>query len=132
MWREQSGKFENEVMTGKEKIISFRVSAGLVRAIEAQAKVWNCSTSEAARDIVKFYFLPMACEMQAKEKGLKVVNDLGNMQALTEYLEFLQEASEASKNSVKFLERIISKLQKLFDTAREVVEQELELEDRRN
>jgi len=137
-WREQSGRFENEVMTGKEVVLSFRVSTGLAKALEAQAKAWNSTTvSEVARDIIKFYFLPMACEIQAKESGLQLVQlselqgigKLGGMMGgMVEYMQFLQLATKSSKVSVEFMERILEKLEKLLEAAKDEVMQELELE----
>ena len=65
---------EAEVMSTeleKSKVITLRVEEPLFRAIEAQAELWKVKPAETTRRILRFYFLPVALEMELRGKSEK-------------------------------------------------------------
>ena len=50
----------------KSRAVSLRIEEPLFRAIEAQAELWNVKPAETIRRVLRFYFLPVALEMQLR------------------------------------------------------------------
>ena len=65
---------EAEVMSTelkKSKVITLRVEEPLFKVIEAQAELWNVKPAETIRRVLRFYFLPVALEMQLRGESEK-------------------------------------------------------------
>ena len=60
---------EAEVMSTelkKSKVITLRVEEPLFKVIEAQAELWKVKPAETIRRVLRFYFLPVALELELR------------------------------------------------------------------
>ena len=105
----------------KEFVLSVRLDKGLGRALEEQAKVWGMkSTSTAVRTILSFYFLPAVYQLEWKDKqavdfkkALHQQQELSSeklrmnyfLKALFEYMNFLEQTKQASRETLQFAEK---------------------------
>lgn len=109
---------EAEVMsTGleKSKVITLRVEEPLFKAIEAQAELWNVKPAETIRRVLRFYFLPVALEMQLKDKSEKFWKGELTPETLREYLTFTLEAAGKLSSSALFLKGEASRLSEALE-----------------
>ena len=100
------------VKTGEKKsrAVSVRMEEPLFRAIEAQAEIWNFKPAEAMRIVLRFYFLPVALEMELRGKSEKFWKGELTPKAVGEYTVFLFEALEKARGSSFFLKNEALKL----------------------
>jgi hypothetical protein len=105
------------VKTGEKKsrAVSVRMEEPLFRAIEAQAKVWNEKPAETVRAILRFYFLPVALEMQLRGESEKFWKGELTPKAVGEYTVFLFEALEKARGSSFFLKNEASRLSEALE-----------------
>lgn len=105
----------------KEFVLSVRLDKGLGRALEEQAKVWGMkNTSTAVRAILSFYFLPVVYQLEWKDKqavdfkkALHQQQELSSeklrmnyfLKALFEYMNFLEQTKQASRETLQFAEK---------------------------
>ena len=106
----------------KEFVLTVRLDKGLGRALEEQAKVWGMkNTSTAVRTVLSFYFLPAVYQLEWKDKDFfKVVNskELSSekmranyfLKALLEYMAFLEQAGQASRQTLDIVSETQNKL----------------------
>ena len=97
---------EAEVMSTeleKSKVITLRVEEPLFKAIEAQAELWNVKPAETIRRVLRFYFLPVALEMQLRGESDKFWKGELTPEALREYMIFTLEATGKLSSSALFL-----------------------------
>jgi len=92
-----------------------RMEEPLFRAIEAQAKVWNEKPAETVRAILRFYFLPVALEMQLRGESEKFWKGELTPKAVGEYTVFLFEALEKARGSSFFLKNEASRLSEALE-----------------
>ena len=105
------------VKTGEKKsrAVSVRMEEPLFRAIEAQAKVWNEKPAETVRAILRFYFLPVALEMQLRGESEKFWKGELTPEALREYMVFTLEATGKLSSSALFLKGEASRLSEALE-----------------
>ena len=105
------------VKTGEKKsrAVSVRMEEPLFRAIEAQAKVWNEKPAETVRAILRFYFLPVALEMQLRGESDKFWKGELTPEALREYMIFTLEATGKLSSSALFLKGEASRLSEALE-----------------
>ena len=105
------------VKTGEKKsrAVSVRMEEPLFRAIEAQAKVWNEKPAETVRAILRFYFLPVALEMQLRGESEKFWKGELTPEALREYMIFTLEATGKLSSSAVFLKGEASRLSEALE-----------------
>ena len=105
------------VKTGEKKsrAVSVRMEEPLFRAIEAQAKVWNEKPAETIRRVLRFYFLPVALEMQLRGESEKFWKGELTPEALREYMVFTLEATGKLSSSALFLKGEASRLRELMN-----------------
>jgi len=102
----------------KEQVVSARLDTGLVKALEAQAKVWGLkSTGSAMRTILSFYFLPAVYKLEWKDKDFEKLMQGSEeystgriranyfLKALVEYMSFLEQTKQASRETLQFAEK---------------------------
>jgi len=121
------------VKTGEKKsrAVSVRMEEPLFRAIEAQAKLWNFKPAEAMRIILRFYFLPVALEMELRGKSEKFWKGELTPKAVGEYTVFLFEALEKARGSSFFLKNEALKLNDALEgRINEILEEEREVVDK--
>ena len=109
---------EAEVMSTeleKSKVITLRVEEPLFKAIEAQAEIWNVKPAETMRRVLRFYFLPVALEMELRGKSEKFWKGELTPEAVREYLIFTLEATEKLSSSALFLKSEASKLSEALE-----------------
>ena len=99
----------------KSKAVSVRIEEPLFRAIEAQAKVWNVKPAETIRRVLRFYFLPVALEMELRGKSEKFWKGELTPEAVREYLIFTLEAVEKLRSSAMFLSREALRLREAME-----------------
>ena len=120
------------VKTGEKKsrAVSVRMEEPLFRAIEAQAELWNVKPAETIRRVLRFYFLPVALEMQLRGESEKFWKGELTPKAVGEYTVFLFEALEKARGSSFFLknealrlrEAMEGKLSEAVETVRKALE----------
>ena len=105
------------VKTGEKKsrAVSVRMEEPLFRAIEAQAKVWNEKPAETMRRVLRFYFLPVALEMQLRGESEKFWKGELTPEALREYMVFTLEATGKLSSSALFLKGEASRLSEALE-----------------
>lgn len=109
---------EAEVMSTelkKSKVITLRVEEPLFKAIEAQAELWNVKPAEAIRRVLRFYFLPVALEMQLRGESEKFWKGEFTPEALREYMVFTLEATGKLSSSALFLKGEASRLSEALE-----------------
>ena len=109
---------EAEVMSTelkKSKVITLRVEEPLFKAIEAQAELWNVKPAEAIRRVLRFYFLPVALEMQLRGESEKFWKGELTPEALREYMVFTLEATGKLSSSALFLKGEASRLSEALE-----------------
>lgn len=109
---------EAEVMSTelkKSKVITLRVEEPLFKAIEAQAKLWNFKPAEAMRRVLRFYFLPVALELELRGESEKFWKGELTPEALREYMIFTLEATGKLSSSALFLKSEASKLSEALE-----------------
>ena len=114
----------------KSKVITLRVEEPLFKAIEAQAELWNVKPAEAIRRVLRFYFLPVALEMQLRGESEKFWKGELTPEALREYMVFTLEATGKLSSSALFLkgeasrlsEALEGKLSEAVETVRKALE----------
>lgn len=134
--REHVNRFDTNAMNAiyseqelnKDSQVSVRMENGLYKALEAQTEVWGFkNVSQTVRAILTFYFLPVAYEIELKNKNVsdfkkfllekqKEGYSLEQAKAnyfvfqLVEYLQFLEQAKVMSNHSIKFMEKTTVRL----------------------
>ena len=105
------------VKTGEKKsrAVSVRMEEPLFRAIEAQAELWKVKPAETMRRVLRFYFLPVALEMELRGKSEKFWKGELTPEAVREYLIFTLEATEKLSSSALFLKSEASKLSEALE-----------------
>ena len=105
------------VKTGEKKsrAVSVRMEEPLFRAIEAQAKVWNEKPAETVRAILRFYFLPVALELELRGESEKFWKGELTPEALREYMIFTLEATGKLSSSALFLKGEASRLSEALE-----------------
>ena len=109
---------EAEVMSTelkKSKVITLRVEEPLFKAIEAQAELWNVKPAETIRRVLRFYFLPVALEMQLRGESEKFWKGELTPEALREYMIFTLEATGKLSSSAVFLKGEASRLSEALE-----------------
>ena len=109
---------EAEVMSTelkKSKVITLRVEEPLFKVIEAQAELWNVKPAETIRRVLRFYFLPVALEMQLRGESDKFWKGELTPEALREYMIFTLEATGKLSSSALFLKGEASKLSEALE-----------------
>lgn len=109
---------EAEVMSTelkKSKVITLRVEEPLFKAIEAQAELWNVKPAETIRRVLRFYFLPVALEMQLRGESEKFWKGELTPEALREYMVFTLEATGKLSSSALFLKGEASRLSEALE-----------------
>ena len=109
---------EAEVMSTelkKSKVITLRVEEPLFKAIEAQAELWNVKPAETIRRVLRFYFLPVALEMQLRGESEKFWKGEFTPEALREYMVFTLEATGKLSSSALFLKGEASRLSEALE-----------------
>jgi len=109
---------EAEVMSTelkKSKVITLRVEEPLFKVIEAQAELWNVKPAETIRRVLRFYFLPVALEMQLRGESDKFWKGELTPEALREYMIFTLEATGKLSSSALFLKGEASRLRELMN-----------------
>ena len=99
----------------KSKVITLRVEEPLFKAIEAQAELWNVKPAETIRRVLRFYFLPVALEMQLRGESEKFWKGELTPEALREYMVFTLEAVEKLRSSALFLKGEASRLSEAME-----------------
>ena len=99
----------------KSKVITLRVEDPLFKAIEAQAELWNVKPAEAIRRVLRFYFLPVALEMQLRGESEKFWKGEFTPEALREYMVFTLEATGKLSSSALFLKGEASRLSEALE-----------------
>jgi len=118
----------SEQELNKDSQVSVRMEKGLYKALEAQTEVWGFkNVSQTVRAILTFYFLPVAYEVELKNKSVsdfkrflqekqKEGYSLEQAKAnyfvfqLVEYLQFLEQAKVMSNHSISFMEKTSGRL----------------------
>ena len=105
------------VKTGEKKsrAVSLRIEEPLFRAIEAQADLWNEKPAETIRRVLRFYFLPVALEMQLRGESEKFWKGEFTPEALREYMIFTLEATGKLSSSALFLKGEASRLSEALE-----------------
>ena len=109
---------EAEVMSTelkKSKVITLRVEEPLFKVIEAQAELWNVKPAETIRRVLRFYFLPVALEMQLRGESDKFWKGELTPEALREYMIFTLEATGKLSSSAVFLKGEASRLSEALE-----------------
>ena len=109
---------EAEVMSTelkKSKVITLRVEEPLFKVIEAQAELWNVKPAETIRRVLRFYFLPVALEMQLRGESEKFWKGELTPEALREYMVFTLEATGKLSSSALFLKGEASRLSEALE-----------------
>ena len=109
---------EAEVMSTelkKSKVITLRVEEPLFKVIEAQAELWNVKPAETIRRVLRFYFLPVALEMQLRGESDKFWKGELTPEALREYMIFTLEATGKLSSSALFLKGEASRLSEALE-----------------
>ena len=99
----------------KSKVITLRVEEPLFKAIEAQAELWNVKPAETIRRVLRFYFLPVALEMQLRGESEKFWKGELTPEALREYMIFTLEATGKLSSSALFLKGEASRLSEALE-----------------
>ena len=99
----------------KSRAVSLRIEEPLFRAIEAQAELWNVKPAEAIRRVLRFYFLPVALEMQLRGESEKFWKGELTPEALREYMVFTLEATGKLSSSALFLKGEASRLSEALE-----------------
>ena len=112
----------------KEQVVSVRLDTGLVKALEAQAKVWGLkSTATAMRTILSFYFLPAVYQLEWKgtdfhklmqeEKKYTTGRIRANyfLKSLVEYMSLLEQAKQSSTEVLSFIEGTEKEVNAIID-----------------
>ena len=94
----------------KSRAVSLRIEEPLFRAIEAQAELWNVKPAETIRRVLRFYFLPVALELELRGESEKFWKGEFTPEAVGEYMVFLLETTEKIRSSALFLSREAVKL----------------------
>ena len=109
---------EAEVMSTelkKSKVITLRVEEPLFKVIEAQAELWKVKPAETIRRVLRFYFLPVALEMQLRGESEKFWKGEFTPEAVGEYMVFLLETTEKLSSSALFLKGEASRLSEALE-----------------
>ena len=131
----------SEQELNKDSQISVRLERGLYQALEAQTERFGFkNVSQTLRAILTFYFLPVAYELELKNKSvsdfkrfieLKQRDGYSLEQAkanyflfqIVEYLEFLEQAMVMSTHSMQFMEKMTDRLNIILEDIQGKVEQ---------
>ena len=116
--KSRSSAAEAEAMSTelkKSKVITLRVEEPLFKAIEAQAELWNVKPAETIRRVLRFYFLPVALEMQLRGESEKFWKGELTPEALREYMIFTLEATGKLSSSAVFLKGEASRLSEALE-----------------
>ena len=105
----------------KETVLSVRLDNGLLKALETQTRVWGTKNiSSTVRAILSFYFLPVVYQLEWKDKqavdfkkALHQQQELSSeklrmnyfLKALFEYMNFLEQTKQASRETLQFAEK---------------------------
>ncbi len=139
----------SEQELNKDSQVSVRMENGLYQALEAQTEVWGFkNVSQTVRAILTFYFLPVAYEMELKNRGVSDFKrfllekqregySLEQAKAnyfvfqMVEYLQFLEQAKIMANHSMGFMEKttgrlndILHEVQGKIETAMKEVQKE--------
>ena len=101
--------------------MSVRLDNGLLKALETQTRVWGTKNiSSTVRAILSFYFLPVVYQLEWKDKqavdfkkALHQQQELSSeklrmnyfLKALFEYMNFLEQTKQASRETLQFAEK---------------------------
>ena len=99
----------------KSKVITLRVEEPLFKAIEAQAELWNVKPAETIRRVLRFYFLPVALELELRGESEKFWKGELTPEALREYMIFTLEATGKLSSSAVFLKGEASRLSEALE-----------------
>ena len=99
----------------KSKVITLRVEEPLFKAIEARAELWKVKPAETIRRVLRFYFLPVALEMQLRGESEKFWKGELTPEALREYMIFTLEATGKLSSSALFLKGEASRLSEALE-----------------
>ena len=99
----------------KSKVITLRVEEPLFKAIEAQAELWNVKPAETIRRVLRFYFLPVALELELRGESEKFWKGELTPEALREYMVFTLEATGKLSSSALFLKGEASRLSEALE-----------------
>ena len=99
----------------KSKVITLRVEEPLFKAIEAQAELWNVKPAETIRRVLRFYFLPVALELELRGESEKFWKGEFTPEALREYMIFTLEATGKLSSSALFLKGEASRLSEALE-----------------
>ena len=99
----------------KSRAVSLRIEEPLFKAIEAQAELWNVKPAETIRRVLRFYFLPVALEMQLRGESEKFWKGELTPEALREYMVFTLEATGKLSSSALFLKGEASRLSEALE-----------------
>ena len=99
----------------KSRAVSLRIEEPLFRAIEAQAELWNVKPAETIRRVLRFYFLPVALELELRGESEKFWKGELTPEALREYMIFTLEATGKLSSSALFLKGEASRLRELMN-----------------
>ena len=99
----------------KSKVITLRVEEPLFKAIEAQAELWNVKPAETIRRVLRFYFLPVALELELRGESEKFWKGELTPEALREYMIFTLEATGKLSSSALFLKGEASRLSEALE-----------------
>ena len=109
---------EAEVMSTelkKSKVITLRVEEPLFKVIEAQAELWKVKPAETIRRVLRFYFLPVALELELRGESEKFWKGELTPEALREYMIFTLEATGKLSSSALFLKGEASRLSEALE-----------------
>ena len=131
----------SEQELNKDSQVSVRMETGLWKALAEQTKVWGFkNVSQTVRTILTFYFLPVAYEIELKNRSVsdykkflleKQREGYSLEQAqqnyflfqMTEYLEFLEQAKIMGAHSMRFMEKTTEKLNGIMEETLGKIEQ---------
>ena len=99
----------------KSRAVSLRIEEPLFRAIEAQAELWNVKPAETIRRVLRFYFLPVALELELRGESEKFWKGEFTPEALREYMIFTLEATGKLSSSALFLKGEASRLSEALE-----------------
>jgi len=126
----------------KETVLSVRLDKGLLKALETQSRVWGTKNmSSTVRAILSFYFLPVVYQLEWKDKqakdfkkALHQQNELSSeklrmnyfLKALFEYMNFLEQTKQASKETLLFAEKTEEELNTVIIEMQSKIQQALQ------
>lgn len=131
----------SEQELNKESQISVRLERGLYQALEAQTESFGFkNVSQTVRAILTFYFLPVAYELELKNRsvsdfkrfieekqreGYSLEQAKANyfLFQVVEYLQFLEQAKVMANHSIGFMEKATQKMNGILQETESKIEQ---------